>query len=557
MKRMGRQWSRREFLGTATVAALGWRASARLAEGATAGAAPPSGAGKAGLMRAPEGNVKRGGVARWAGHLSTPHFDLHQGASAWSTVHLYSNLIRYNLVDGLRTIIPDLAERWEVSRDGKSYTFYLREGVTFHDGTPLGAEDVVASFTRIIFPPKGMASVMRELFDGVEAVEKVNPLAVRFTLKDPRPYLLEVFTVPNCVIYAKKTLDANNNDLRKVIAPGTGAFMHKERREGEKWVLVKNPRYWDTELPYVDGLELLHLPEWTDRGVAVLTGQADLSLNTSVEMVQEGRKRSDIVATGQVPSVGIYMLYFNCQRKPLQDLKVRRAIHLAMSHQDIIKAFGTAEGVKLSSWLPRASSFATSTEVLEKTPGYRADKTADVTEAKKLMADAGFAQGISGLDFLVSSTASNAQVLAPAIQEQLKRTLNIEAKIRVAERGVLDADAAAGKFDLCVQGTTMMITLDPSTCWNIAFKSGASRNFSRYSNPQLDRMLEQLGKETDTAKRKQTAAEVQQMLDQDPPWFTVGWTDHNVIWRHTTKGLALDKRVVSELGRIETIWLDK
>lgn len=73
----------------------------------------------------------------------------------------------------------------------------------------------------------------------------------------------------------------------------------------------------------------------------------------------------------------------------------------------------------------------------------------------------------------------------------------------------------------------------------------------------MDKLLEQLGKETDDAKRKQITAEVQQVLDLDPPWFTVGWTDHNVIWRHTTKGLALDKRVVSELGRIETVWLNK
>ncbi|HWU39088.1 MAG TPA: ABC transporter substrate-binding protein, partial [Candidatus Acidoferrum sp.] len=272
---------------------------------------------RAGWMRAPEGNVKRGGVARWAGHISTPHFDLHQGAAAWSTVHLYNNLVRYNLVDGLRTIIPDLAERWEISRDGKAYTFFLRRGVTFHDGTPFGADDVVASFRRIIFPPKGMASIMRELFDGVDAVEKTDPFTVRFTLKMPRPYLLEVFTVPNCVIYSKKSLDENNQDLRKVIAPGTGAFMHKERREGEKWILAKNPNYWDKELPYMDGLELLHLPEWTDRGVAVLTGQADLSLNTSVEMFQEGARRGDIVSVRQVPSVGVYFLYFNCERKPL------------------------------------------------------------------------------------------------------------------------------------------------------------------------------------------------------------------------------------------------
>lgn len=245
MRREQKDLTRREFLGTAAIALAG--GGAALAPGGAWAAAPGGGSG---LMRPPEGPVKRGGVVRWAGHISTPHFDLHQGASAWSSVHMYNNLVRYNLVDGLKTIIPDLAERWEISRDGKSYTFFLRNGVKFHNGNPFSADDVVATFNRIIFPPKGMASIMKELFEGVAGVEKTNPLAVRFVLKEPRPYLLEVFTIPNCVVYSKKTLEENNGDLRKVIAPGTGAFMHKERRDGEKWILAKNPSYWDRELPF-------------------------------------------------------------------------------------------------------------------------------------------------------------------------------------------------------------------------------------------------------------------------------------------------------------------
>jgi len=510
-----------------------------------------------GLMRAPEPNPKRGGVVKWAGQISTPHFDLHQGASDFSMCHLYNNLVRKNLMDGLRTTAPDLAERWEVSPDGKLYTFSLRDGVKFHDGTPFSSADVVATFNRIIFPPPGMVSVLKNLFASVDRVEAVDNRTVTFALKQPQSWLLDVFTLPSVVIYSKKSLDENNNDLRKVIAPGTGAFMSKERREGEKWVLVKNPNYWDPMLPYVDGMDLLHLPEWTDRGTAVLTGQADLSLNTSVQLYEQGLKQKDIVSTRQLPSTGIYMIYYNTQHKPFTDPRVRRAINLAINHQAVIKAFENAEAARLTRWLPRASPYATPQEQIEKLPGYRPDKAPDIAEAKKLLANAGYPNGFKGVDLLSADVASHSQIIAPAIQEQLMSTLNIEAKIRVMERGLLPQDLQAGKFDMAVNATTMTTPIDGFPAWNIAFKSGAGQNFPKYANPQFDALLDQINQEQDTAKRQTLIAQAQDLLDQDPPWFVIGWTDHNPIWRNTTKGLALDKRLYSELGRIETVWLDK
>ncbi len=507
-------------------------------------------------MRAPEGNVKRGGTARHAGQISTAHYDIHQGANVWAVGQMYNNLVRFNLTDGLQTIIPDLAERWDVSPDGKSYTFTLRDGVQFHDGTPFTSADVQATFQRIIFPPQGMASILKDLFDSVEKVEATDPRTVRFSLKEARPWLLEVFTNPTCIIYSKKALDASNQDLRKVIAPGTGAFMHKEVREGEKWIMAKNPTYWDKELPYVDSLEMLHLPEWTDRGTAVLTGQAELTLNTSVEMYMEGQGRSDVVTSRQLPSTGVYMVYYNAAQKPFDDPRVRRAINLTLNHQDIIQAFGNNEAIKFSRWIPRASSYATPEDQLATLPGYRHDKTEDVPAAKKLLADAGMPDGLPNVDLVCASVASHSQILAPAIQEQLKRNLNVDAKIRVVERGVLTQELMNGKFNLSIVANTMVTTLDPAPLWNQCFKTGGSQNLGRYSNTTFDDLLAQINRETDVDKRKKLVADAQGVLDDDPPWFVLGWTDHNPIWRNTTKGLALDKRQASELGRMETIWLD-
>jgi peptide/nickel transport system substrate-binding protein len=131
----------------------------------------------------PGGSPKRGGTLRTAFGVTTASYDVHQGGSASVLCHLYNNLVRLNLVDGLRTIVPDLATGWEISEDGLTYTFTLREGVTFHDETPFTAADVVATFNRIINPPEGIISAFRNDFAVVSSIESADDLTV--TLPSP------------------------------------------------------------------------------------------------------------------------------------------------------------------------------------------------------------------------------------------------------------------------------------------------------------------------------------------------------------------------------------
>src|SRR5262249_12444429 len=195
------------------------------------------------LWKAPESNPKRGGTFRYVAGVAFSHYDLHQGGGGPMLPAMYEGLVRLNMYDGFKTLVPGLATRWEVSPDGKVYTFYLRQGVKFHDGTPFSADDVVATFQRLLFPPQEMISVYKDLYGPVAAVEKVDNMTVRFTLKSPWYVFLNIMADGAAgAIYSKKTLDANSQDLRKVEAPpGTGAFMYKEYKAGESLLLVKNP----------------------------------------------------------------------------------------------------------------------------------------------------------------------------------------------------------------------------------------------------------------------------------------------------------------------------
>src|SRR5205823_7742955 len=139
-------------------------------------------------------NPKKGGTLRIAFGVTTSNYDLQQGASSTVLTHLYSNLVRLNLVDGLKTIVPDIAARWQVAPDGLAYTFTLRNGVQFHDGTPLTADDVVATYNRMIFPPDGVVSLFKARYTSVSRIEAIDPRAVKFTMSEPSAIFILLLT---------------------------------------------------------------------------------------------------------------------------------------------------------------------------------------------------------------------------------------------------------------------------------------------------------------------------------------------------------------------------
>jgi peptide/nickel transport system substrate-binding protein len=522
----------------------------------TAPAAATTASGAPGVFVSPDPNPKRGGTLRMAFGVTTSNYDLQQGAAASVLCQLYNQLVRLNITDGLKTIVPDISEKWVIAPDGLTYTFTLRKDVKFHDGVTLSADDVVATYNRMIFPPQGVVSLVKDRFGYISKVEAVDPLTVKFTLSTPSAIFLYVLTDTTQAIYSKKTLDANNNDLRKVqVAPGTGPFMFKEYKEAEKWTFVKNPNYWNKDLPYLDALELIHVAAWSDRGTAVLTGQADMSWNVSKETWDEGAKKPDVTKTNRVGNFGAYQVIINAKQKPFDDPKVRRAVHLALNRQGIIEAFKTQEQIDISRWVPHGGEFATPREKILTLPGWRPDKTQDIADAKKLLADAGLANGFQ-TELLSASVAPHAEVMAPAIQDQLKRALNIDIKIQVKERSLLVEDEKAGRFTLVLDTPGGPIA-DFSPIANTYFKTGGSQNYGGYSNPKFDDLLKKSDTELDPAKRRDLLDQMQDLLDQDPPWLFIGYTDHLLMWRAYVKGLGLDKRLFSEWGRVETAWLDK
>ncbi len=572
---MPRKASRRRFLqvlagsaGLAAFAAACGRSGApplapgQASESAAPAAKPAVVAPNVTLLKAPEPNPKRGGVIKLGGFGDPAHFDLDQSptlVNLWSQAPMYDNLIRFNPLDGGRSIIPDLAEKWEVSPDGLSYTFHLRKGVKFHDGTPFTSDDVVATFVRRRDPPKGVVSIRQELYRPVEKIEAVDPLTVRFVLSEPRSYFLEALATGWSVVLSKKSLDEHKGDLRRVPDyPGTGPYRYVKFEPREKWVFERNPDYWNPELPYVDRLERISIPVEKDRGTAVLTGQVDFADSVSMDTYLEALKRPNEVDARLNPVTWATTVTFNTQKPPFNDARVRRAVHLAVSRQGLAKVWELSTSVNVGTrWCHPGSVLASPKEEVLKLPGWRAEKEADIAEAKRLMAEAGYGDGFKGLVFLQRGlTGPGIEIYSPAFLDQIKRHLKLEGVIKPVETSVYWDVVRAGDYHM-THGAPAGAINDPSDYWAQWFKTDGPQNYAKWSNGKFDELLGKVDRELDTDKRRSLVRQAEDLLDQEVPMFLHGWNNLARIWRKHVKGVSHDLVGSYMVLRYDSLWLDK
>src|SRR5262252_6330779 len=512
-------------------------------------------------LRAPEPNAKRGGVLRYGIHNAPSHFDIHQSGTVGNMGVqgcMYDNLIRRNPLDSGQTVIPDLAHSWEIAPDGRTYTFFLRKGVKFHDGGDLTAEDVKATFARIISPPVGFSSPRTPLFSTVSEINVRDTHTIEFKLHEARPhsFMLGAFASGWNVIVRKKTLEENNYNLRQVMDyPGTGPFRHKKRVDKEVWVMERNPDYWNEGLPYLDGVEFYHLTPWAPEvGASLLAGKVDYARAVDPVSLRKIQGTPGMSGTDFYQSV-IIAYWLNNEKKPFGDPRVRRAMHLVLDRHALTELVKDVSPSLLGGFLYPFSEYATPTAELVERLGYQRDTKASVQEARKLMAAAGYPNGLK-LDFLVRDSP-NLKLWAVAVQAMLKETLNIEANIRMVQISVWFDEAQAGTFDLTISAIVSTL-LDPSDYFNAWYAKGAPQNYSRWSNKEFQDLLPQIDRELDETKRKALVRQAENIFEQDPPLIPNSWEKVNDAWYNYVKGHnPYNYFGLYDVVRQDTVWFDK
>jgi ABC-type transport system substrate-binding protein len=455
-------------------------------------------------------------------------------------------------------LIPDLAHSWEIAKDAKTYTFHLRDGVQFHDGAELTSDDVKATFDRIRKPPQGVSIPRSVLFRAVSEIKAPDKRTVQFVLSDARPpdFIMSAIASGWNVIVRKKTLEDNNYNLRKVeIYPGTGPFKSVKRVENESWLLEKNPSYWNKGLPYVDEVQFFHaLPFSTELGSAVLSGRVDYIRITDPVTARKAAQTAGMKTTAYNQSV-IQGCWVNTKKKPFDDPRVRRAMHLAFDRPVLVEVVKDVAPMQVGGFIYPFSEFATPKEELKKRLGYQEDTTAALKEAQALLAAAGQSNGIKGLDFLVRDVPTF-KLWAQAIQAMLQQ-IGIQTNLRTTVESVWFDDTSNGNYDLAV-GAIVSTLLDPSDYFNAWYKKDGPQNYGFWDNKTMNELLPQIDTEIDTKKRLELIRKVEAAMEQDPPVLPVAWEKIIDIWYNYVKGHnPKDYFGIYDVVRFDTFWLDK
>jgi ABC-type transport system substrate-binding protein len=520
--------SRRDFLRSTAVA------------GGTVAMASVLGRGRAeaqGVTADPA--VRRGGTLRY-GVLSAPaHFDVHQSGTVsniGAQSPMYDTLLRHDPRDG-QTIIPDLASKWEISPDGKKYTFYLRKGVKFHDGADFTSEDVKATFDRIAHPAKGVSIPRTPLFATVGEIVAVDPYRIEFRMTEARPqsFMLGAFASGWNIIVRKKTLDDNQGNLRQIPNyPGTGPFRHVSRKDKEVWIMERNPNYWNKGLPYLDKLEVYHLAPFSpELGSSFLAGKLDYARLLDPVSWRKAKEMQGVTAAMFNQSV-VQAVFTNMKKKPFQDARVRRAIHLAMDRPTLIEVVKDTAPMQIGGFVYPFHEASTPKAELVKRLGYQSDPKPAIQEAKKLMQEAGYGQGIKGIDFLVRE-ANTFKLWAVAIQAMLKENLNIETNLRTVQVSQWFEEAAAGNFDIAISAIVSTL-MDPSDYFTAWYGKDGPQNYSGWTNEQFHSLVKQIDRELDAGKRKAMIRQAEMILEQDPPLIPVAYEQICDAWYNRVHG---------------------
>jgi len=321
-------------------------------------------------------------------------------------------------------------------------------------------------------------------------------------------------------------------------------------------VMERNPNYWNKGLPYLDGIEFYHvLPFSPEMGSAILSGRVDYVRITDPVTMRKAQSTPGLSTANYNQSV-IHATYLNTKKKPFDDPRVRRAMHLALDRPVLAEVVKDVAPMSPGSFIYPFSEYATPKEELTKRLGYQPDPAASIKEARALLAAAGYPNGINGLDYMVRDIAIF-KLWSQAIQAMLKEALNVQCNLRTVVESVWFDDAASGHFDLAI-GAVVGTLLDPSDSFSAWYGKDGPQNYSFWDNVEFQALTARIDREIDPAKRLSLVHQAEAIMEQDPPLLPVAWERINEIWYNYVKGLNPAAYFgIFDVVRLDTVWLDK
>jgi len=486
-----------------------------------------------------------------------PSYDAH-AEETFGVMHPiaphYNTLLRVDPFDKTGTKpIGDLAESWTISKDGLVYTFKIRSGVKFHDGSELTAKDVKASYDKIIFPPAGVKSLRKESYSSVEVVEAPDPHTVRFRLKYPESsFLLNVASPWNWIYKA----DILSKDMHwyETHVMGTGPFLFVEHVKGSHWVGKKNPNYWDKGKPYLDGFRAIFISSSAAQVAAIRGERAMIQFRgfSPPERDQLVQALGNKIAVQESPWDCLNFVSMHHEKKPFDDKRVRRALSLALDRYEASQKLSKITLVKdVGGIQVPGTPYATPPAELEKLAGYGHDISAARAEAKRLLREAGVPDGFS-FTFKNRGIPHPYEPLGIWLVDQW-RQIGLNVKQEIIEPAAYYGMLKRGDFEVAMDfqcGFIVEPDLDLAR-----FVSNSDANYGKHKDKVIDELYQKQARAIDPEERKRLVRALEKrLLDEEAHViYTLQW--HRIIpYNARVKGWTITPSHYLN-NQLDTVWL--
>lgn len=429
-------------------------------------------------------------------------------------------------------VVPVLAEDYEASDDATEFIFYLRQGVTFHDGTPLNAEAVKVNVDRLANPDNQLKR--HSLFSIVKETQVVDEYTVKVILKEPFGAMIGNFAHPAAMMLSPKALEEYGKDVSRHPV-GTGQYVYKEWQPGDHLTVAKNENYWKDGYPKVDSITFRPTPENGSRVAMLQTGEADFIYPVPTEQAATINGNDGIIVEN-APSIIVRYMSMNVLKEPYDDVRVRQAINYAINKEAFIKVVLNGYGSI------QDSIIAPNTRFYSKQTPYEID----LEKAKQLMKEAGLEGGFTAKMWGAnnSSTIKGMEFL----QQQLAQ-INVKVEIVPMESGTRSEkiwgvqDPEDAEIELYYGGWS------PSTGdadWGIRPLLGGlenappySYNTAYYNNEEGNKYIADGLATADPEKRRVAYEKAQKVLWEGAPWAFLAVTDTMAGKKNYLEGIYL------------------
>ncbi len=512
------------------------------------------------LLATPVQAQKQGGVLRITHRDSPSSMSIHEEGTisvVGPMMGVFNNLVMFDQHErqnSLEGIVPDLAKSWRWSDDGKQLTFELRDGVTWHDGKLFTAADVKCTWDLLAGTAKDnfKLNFRKGWYANVESVTATNPHQAVFLLKRPQPGLLALLASGFTPVYPCHVppREMRQNPI------GTGPFKFVEYKANQSIKVVRNPNYWKPGLPYLDGIEWTIIPNRSTAILAFVAGKFDMIFpyEITVPLVKDVKAQMpDAICDISPMNVAANVLMNPVP--PFDDLDMRRAVAMTLDRKGFIDILTEGQGDVGTAMQPLPEGrWGMPTDMQQALPGYDPDVAKSREKARAIMAAHGYGPE-KRLKLKLSTRNLPTYRDASVILISQLTEIYIDAELDLVETAIWVPKLVRRDYQLALSQVGNGVD-DPDQGYLENYVCG-SRTYMDYCNKDVDALVLRQSVESDQAKRKEIAWEIDRKLTQEAVRPMIYYLRGGTCWRPELKNMTIMVNSIFNGWRMEDVWLDR